>query len=464
MAEELVMPRLSDTMERGTIARWLKAEGDAVARGRRARRDRDRQGHDGAPGLRRRRAAADPRRRRRVGRPRRADRPHRRRGGEEVPAAGGATAATAEERRRRRPPSETARVPDGRGARGDAPQPPTPAPQATSRAGRAADGRPRPATGAAQGQPGRARASPTRPASTCAAWPARAAGPDGRIVRVDVERADRSGSGRRDRAAAEPPPQAAPRPPRPQPGAAARGRRRSSSRARCCAPIARRMGESKATGAALLPHGEIDMGKALALREELNAALAGEGDQGHRQRPDRARLRAGAARPPAVPPLVGRTASSSTTRSERRHRRRPRRRPDRARRPRRRVDDARARSPSTRATSPSAHGPVAEAARDRGRHVHRLQPRHVRHHALRGDHQPARARHPRRRRDVERAIERRRPGRRAPDHERHALRRPPGRIRCRRRALPAVACSAISEHRCCSCSSRVRSQAWSSMI
>src|SRR5215813_7135394 len=33
MAEELVMPRLSDTMEQGTIARWLKQEGDAVAEG-----------------------------------------------------------------------------------------------------------------------------------------------------------------------------------------------------------------------------------------------------------------------------------------------------------------------------------------------------------------------------------------------------------------------------------------------
>ena len=33
MAEELVMPRLSDTMERGTIARWLKHEGDTVAAG-----------------------------------------------------------------------------------------------------------------------------------------------------------------------------------------------------------------------------------------------------------------------------------------------------------------------------------------------------------------------------------------------------------------------------------------------
>src|SRR4051794_29242898 len=33
MAEELVMPRLSDTMEQGTIARWLKREGDHVTEG-----------------------------------------------------------------------------------------------------------------------------------------------------------------------------------------------------------------------------------------------------------------------------------------------------------------------------------------------------------------------------------------------------------------------------------------------
>src|SRR5438067_7263131 len=33
MAEEVVMPRLSDTMDTGTIGRWLKQEGDAVKRG-----------------------------------------------------------------------------------------------------------------------------------------------------------------------------------------------------------------------------------------------------------------------------------------------------------------------------------------------------------------------------------------------------------------------------------------------
>ena len=33
MADELVMPRLSDTMERGTIARWVKQEGEAFQNG-----------------------------------------------------------------------------------------------------------------------------------------------------------------------------------------------------------------------------------------------------------------------------------------------------------------------------------------------------------------------------------------------------------------------------------------------
>src|SRR5438067_1469873 len=33
MSEELVMPRLSDTMEQGTIGRWLVHEGDSIAEG-----------------------------------------------------------------------------------------------------------------------------------------------------------------------------------------------------------------------------------------------------------------------------------------------------------------------------------------------------------------------------------------------------------------------------------------------
>ncbi|MDQ3678352.1 MAG: lipoyl domain-containing protein, partial [Actinomycetota bacterium] len=33
MSTEIVMPRLSDSMEEGTILKWLKADGDEVTRG-----------------------------------------------------------------------------------------------------------------------------------------------------------------------------------------------------------------------------------------------------------------------------------------------------------------------------------------------------------------------------------------------------------------------------------------------
>src|SRR5690242_2146047 len=33
MSQDIYMPRLSDTMEEGTISRWLKHEGDTVAKG-----------------------------------------------------------------------------------------------------------------------------------------------------------------------------------------------------------------------------------------------------------------------------------------------------------------------------------------------------------------------------------------------------------------------------------------------
>ena len=36
MAREIVMPRLSDSMEEGTILKWLVASGDAVSAGSRS--------------------------------------------------------------------------------------------------------------------------------------------------------------------------------------------------------------------------------------------------------------------------------------------------------------------------------------------------------------------------------------------------------------------------------------------
>ena len=51
---DIVMPRLSDSMEEGTILKWLKATGEEVRRRRGDRRDRDRQGDDDLRGRRRR--------------------------------------------------------------------------------------------------------------------------------------------------------------------------------------------------------------------------------------------------------------------------------------------------------------------------------------------------------------------------------------------------------------------------
>ena len=290
------MPRLSDTMERGTVARWLKAVGDTVVGRRRGGRDRDRQGDHGVPVRPRRRDAARSSSAR-ASRPISARRSRwSARPGEEVPE-------------RRRPPPRRRprrrrprRTPTSRGRRrGDA--------------GAAAEAEPAPSRGAAapaprrrqrtrrrrpaEGEPDRAAQGAERTGSTCATLAGSGCGPDGRIVSVDVERAAR----------AQGPPRATCR----------RRRRRPARRRPSCRPcrqeddevvelsndaarIARRMGESKAT----VPHfyltAEVDMGSALELRKELNAALEPEGRRSRVNDLDRASQRPRAAREPAVPP------------------------------------------------------------------------------------------------------------------------------------------------------------------
>jgi pyruvate dehydrogenase E2 component (dihydrolipoamide acetyltransferase) len=97
-------------------------------------------------------------------------------------------------------------------------------------------------------------------------------GPDGRIVRIDVERA----------LGAAPPAEA------PKPAPASEAPRRSAPAAAPEADeiidpspmlraVARRMSESKSQVPHFYLQCEIDMGKALALREELNAELAADG-------------------------------------------------------------------------------------------------------------------------------------------------------------------------------------------
>ena len=89
------------------------------------------------------------------------------------------------------------------------------------------------------------------------------------------------------------------------------------------------MSESKATVPHFYLDAEIDMGRALELREELNQALAGDGREDQRQRPRRPSRGARVDREPEVPPQLARRQARAPQERSRRHRGRTRRRPDR---------------------------------------------------------------------------------------------------------------------------------------
>lgn len=246
------MPRLSDTMEQGTIARWVKHEGDHVVAGDViAEIDTDKATmeltafDDGVllKILIREGESAD------LGTPiALIGSP-----GEQVPEEVPETAARAEEK-----PAEEA----DQAGRPD----PAVRPEATVEA-----------TGAATGE---SKASPiARRMAADAGLDLRAlegkgSGPDGRIVKVDIERA-LAGKGRRSRTAVEP-------------SIAARmtagGVPPSTEDEVVDATpmllaVAQRMSESKTTVPHFYLNDEIDMGRALELRGELNQAYAGEDEK-----------------------------------------------------------------------------------------------------------------------------------------------------------------------------------------
>jgi pyruvate dehydrogenase E2 component (dihydrolipoamide acetyltransferase) len=104
-------------------------------------------------------------------------------------------------------------------------------------------------------------------------------GPDGRIVRVDVERALAGGSTAASPAAS---PAEAPAAPAPAPAPAQRAAAPPEAEtviepSPMLKAVARRMSDSKAQVPHFYLQCEIDMGKALALREELNAELEDDG-------------------------------------------------------------------------------------------------------------------------------------------------------------------------------------------
>jgi pyruvate dehydrogenase E2 component (dihydrolipoamide acetyltransferase) len=252
MSEELTMPRLSDTMEQGTIGRWLKREGesfhegDVIAEIETDKATMDFQAYEDGTMLRilvgDGESAA-------LGAPIAIIGAE----GEEVPADAPAAASA-----------------NGGGRDNGAAEPaPAAAPEAKEQAPVAT------ATGEAPSDGGGLRASPIARRMADAGGldlrtlAGKGTGPDGRIVKADVERALAGGV---TPAQAAP---AAPQAPPPPPGEGDEVRELTPM----LKAVARRMAEAKATVPHFYVSSEIDMTRALELRAELNAALADSGEK-----------------------------------------------------------------------------------------------------------------------------------------------------------------------------------------
>ena len=262
MAEELVMPRLSDTMERGTVARWLKAVGDTVHAGDVvAEIETDKatmEYQSDLDGVLLQILVGDGETAdlgaviALVGE-----------AGEEVPTASAPVAAE------EAPPTEDAEgeevAPEDDSPVAAAEAPAKPAPAAAEE--------PAPSGGPMKASP-IARKIADENGLDLRQLAGRGSGPDGRIVRADVERLVERQGRRED---LPPAPSQAARTQAPVIPATEAGDDEVAQLSKMQRIIARRMAESKAT----VPHfyltAEIDMGKAIELRKELNAALEPEG-------------------------------------------------------------------------------------------------------------------------------------------------------------------------------------------
>jgi pyruvate dehydrogenase E2 component (dihydrolipoamide acetyltransferase) len=262
VAEEIVMPRLSDTMERGTIARWLVHEGEAVHEGDvLAEIETDKATMElnaYSDGVLLRILVQDG----------------------EAAELGAPIAVVGDEGEDVSGFAAAGANGDSAAGAGSLPEPAPAAPAGSAEPERAAE-RAGPAEAAPAPSSGDLKASPVaRRIASDAGFDLRSlagkgSGPDGRIVRVDVERAIAGGT--------MPSPAAAPAAPAP---AAAPERAAAPAPAAADAVIepspmlkavARRMSASKSEVPHFYLQCEIDMAKALALREELNAELAADG-------------------------------------------------------------------------------------------------------------------------------------------------------------------------------------------
>ena len=259
MSEELTMPRLSDTMEQGTIGRWLKREGesfnegDVIAEIETDKATMDFQAYEDGTMLRI--LVAD-------GESAPLGAPIAIIGaeGEEVPDDAPAAAGTNGDGGAGKPAAE---------GEADEPEPQAQDQAPVATAAEAAPGNGAPADG------GGLRASPIARRMADAGGldlrtlAGKGTGPDGRIVKADVERALASGT--KAGPAAHAAPQAAP----PPPGEGDEVRELTPM----LKAVARRMAESKATVPHFYVSSEIDMTRALELRAELNEALDDSGEK-----------------------------------------------------------------------------------------------------------------------------------------------------------------------------------------
>jgi pyruvate dehydrogenase E2 component (dihydrolipoamide acetyltransferase) len=259
MSEELTMPRLSDTMEQGTIGRWLKREGesfhegDVIAEIETDKATMDFQAYEDGTMLRILVADGE-------SAPLGAPIAIIDAEGEEVPDDAPAAASANGD--------GGAEKPAGEGEAGE-PEPQTEEQAPVATATEAAPSNGAPADG------GGLRASPIARRMADAGGldlrtlAGKGTGPDGRIVKADVERALASGANAGP--AAPGTPQAAPQPPG------------EGDEVRELTPmlkaVARRMAESKASVPHFYVSSEIDMTRALELRAELNEALADSGEK-----------------------------------------------------------------------------------------------------------------------------------------------------------------------------------------
>ncbi len=238
MAEELVMPRLSDTMEEGTIGRWLKQEGDSIKEGDvLAEIETDKATMEFqayADGTLLKILVGD---------------------GETV-ALGAPIALVGE---------QGEQVPDAAAAVAPAEEP------------QAAEEQPEAPADNGKGAGGALRISPIarrmadRAGIDVSTLAGTGSGPDGRIVKADVERAIAAGGSAAPAAAAAPP--------APTAFVAPSGEDELRDLTPMLKAVARRMSESKTTVPHFYLSAEIDMTRAGQTRAELNEGLAAAGEK-----------------------------------------------------------------------------------------------------------------------------------------------------------------------------------------